>query len=101
MTATKVWSRADYMEGRCTHQEYYLEIAKALHLVCFPGLLQRVRKSKDPHLNDIPLAMWDGMGSALVRLRSTHNVFEARGDLSSRAGMVCALKALYSDAAGK
>ena len=94
-------TRSDYLEGRCTHQEYYLEIAKEIGLTCDAKLLVRVRESVDKHLNDIPLLRWDAAGAYIRIDHRTIKAFKARGDCITDAGMVSLLKVFYLDAATK
>jgi hypothetical protein len=94
-------TRSDYLEGRCTHQEYYLDIASGLHLTANSELLQWVRQSRDPHLNDIPLRRWDSIAAFLQHSPKLKEAFKARGDFVSAAGMVSLLKVFYLDAATK
>ena len=94
-------TRSDYLEGRCTHREYYLDIASGLHLTTNTELLQWVKQSRDPHLNDIPLRRWDSIAAFLQHSPKLRAAFRRRGDFVSAAGMVSLLKVFYLDAATK
>lgn len=94
-------TRRDYLEGRCSHREYYLEIAKEIGPTANAALLQRVRESKDPLLNDIPLRDWDSIASFLQHSPKLKAAFRARDDYVTAAGMVSLLKVFYLDAATK
>lgn len=73
------------------HDVYYREVAKAAGLRVPESVMRDVRKSTDPHLNDIKLDRWDrltqGARSALSR------ALKERGDFYSLAGGTCAFKA--------
>lgn len=53
--------RAQYMNGLISHQDYYLWLAKMLHIAWNEDstMAARVLASTDPHYNDIPLSEWD------------------------------------------
>jgi len=75
------WTRADYMCSRCSHEAYYLSIARLIGL----GALERIVLSiasreqlieafgTDPVLNNIPLSKWDGMHGWVSTLISEQN----------------------------
>lgn len=52
--------RKDYLAGKISHEEFYLEFADA---IAFDDLASLVPagacKSRDPHFNDVPLKLWD------------------------------------------
>jgi hypothetical protein len=92
--------RKDYMEQRCTHSEYYGEIAQRLYdegLLHLPSSCSGEKvvdalEQGDIHLNTIPLSIWDGAAIPFLRRAATHNVFLERGDWVSLGNFVCALK---------
>ena len=84
--------RQRYLDDEVTHDDYYAGIARDLHLRIGADLMARVRKSKDKHFNDIRLSVWDNIGLCYLDDHAARAAFKARGDLWSRAGMVCALK---------
>jgi len=55
------YTRKDYLAKVCTHREYYAQFAteevKRIVRGCIG--LDRLRRSTDEHLNDIPLREWD------------------------------------------
>ena len=53
--------RQEYMDRKITHEEYYLWLADFIGatIAMIPVSLERIRQSKDEHLNDITLATWD------------------------------------------
>ena len=88
-----MYTRADYMDKRCTHSEYYGEIVAdaGIDFTNAP-IMDRVREalaSGDEHLNTIPLRTWDIMGAGLLWI-APH--FKARKDTMSLAGLVCVAK---------
>lgn len=60
-TTTQKFTRSDYMEKRCSHRAYYGQFVSShvKQLVVDRIGLPRLMASKDEHLNDIPLQLWD------------------------------------------
>lgn len=93
-------TRKDYMEGRCSHSDYYAELALALYeasLLRLPSACQGEKvvdalERGDIHLNTIPLSLWDGAAIPFMRMAAAHRIFMERGDWVSLGGFVCALK---------
>lgn len=56
-------TREEYLNGKRTHSEYYLQFAKASawRYVQQRIGLDRIAKSTCEHFNDIPLALWDSL----------------------------------------
>ena len=56
-----MFTRKDYMEGRCDHSTYYGQFVteSVRNRVAQEIGLERIKASKDPHFNDIPLGEWD------------------------------------------
>jgi hypothetical protein len=85
-------NRQDYMSGKCTHREYYGQyvtkrvIEKVRRYVGKEAILA----SRDEHLNDIKLAVWDGLG--MFWPKSEAEKMRANGDFLTAAGKVCILK---------
>jgi len=96
-------SRADYMANRCTHQEYYAQIAKECGVSFAKSTMLREIKDAlshgDEHLNEIDLDRWDQLGWYIAGKKQTKQAFEKRGDFVSQAGLVCLLKAAAKEAA--
>lgn len=87
-------TRKDYMADSANlHQAYYLEVALAARLMVPDWIMEDVRKSTDPNLNDIALGRWDALAGARPN-PSLVSALKARGDVYSIAGSVCAYKAL-------
>lgn len=69
MTAgLKEYTRAEYMAGNCTHDEFYAQFVtlSILELVRSQIGEAKIKKSQDPNLNDIPLAHWDTLYSRML-----------------------------------
>lgn len=94
-------SRADYLAGRVTFEEYYRAIAKesGVSFRNSPMLpkVARALANGDEHLNTIRLAEWDSIG--IMGKSSTAPVFKAHGDFWSIAGGCCVAKQAAKDAA--
>ncbi len=87
-------TRKDYLDGKCSHDEYYGEIVKEVGITYVNSSdLERYKKAyaTDQHLNNIPLAEWDRK-SAASQL-TLFDAFKKRGDYWSLAGGVCVHKA--------
>lgn len=87
------FTRKDYMDRQCTHQEYFVQFvtpATRAAVVAQIGKerLRNVDLTKDPYLNRIPLVMWD----RLVLPLPTHMLKEA-GENFSLSTKVCIAKA--------
>ena len=62
-------TRRDYMEHRITHREYYGQMVNdsVLQLVDSTIGRDRIARSKDENLNDIPLHRWDQLFPSIQR----------------------------------
>jgi hypothetical protein len=54
-------TREDYLAGRAAHRAYYGEVLDASGVRLDPGheAALLAAASRDPHYNDVPLAVWD------------------------------------------
>ncbi len=86
-------TRLDYLAGKCTHREYYAQFVTAAVLgrVASRIGLDRIRKSQDQHLNDIPLSKWDALFQDACPADVNRMMREA-GDFPTLAGMVSLAK---------
>jgi hypothetical protein len=98
-----MWTRQDYMNGRCTHSEYYAqfitpEIQSAV-LNTIPT--KRIVESKDPHFNDIAMKHWDSIFGivgppqgpfTIYRQFGLYKKLKEHGDGLSCASAVCIAK---------
>ena len=60
-------TRQDYLNGKCTHSEYYAQFlddkTAGELLAVIP--LEQLKASKDKHLNDIPMRLWDSISGGI------------------------------------
>lgn len=75
-----MFTRAQYMNRECSHQEYYGQFVtlNVLRLVENHIGRDRILTSSDPHFNDIPLYQWDKLCSPILsmvghRIRAVNN----------------------------
>ena len=93
---TTLFTRQDYLDGRCSHEVYYAQFvtpaAKAwvLHFIGLGAL----RASTDPYYNDIALRKWDNFISSEAFHHAARAMRQA-GDTASftLGGAVCVAKA--------
>ena len=54
-------TRADYLAGKCSHDDYYSQFVTPAVLSRVKLYIgeKRIRQSSDPHFNDVPLVLWD------------------------------------------
>lgn len=89
-------TRIDYLEGRCSHREFYDAVLRTAGVVAPHGdaeLKKRVRDALaagDEHLNSIPPPTWDAHAAPHVARFSA--ALRAHGDFWSLAGGVCLMK---------
>lgn len=74
------FTRKQYLNKECSHNEYYGQFVS-------PGLVDmvscmigegRIKRSSDPHFNDIPLRDWDSL-NGLIREYCGRSIAEANG----------------------
>jgi hypothetical protein len=84
------YTRKDYMNDKCSHREYYSQFVNdnVKGMVNDRIGIDRIKKSKDEHLNDIPLKEWDMCGLPY----GINTLLKSAGDGFSMAGQVCILK---------
>lgn len=88
-------TRAAYMDGSITHQDYYAHIAMLAGIKPSPALVKRAKtalKASDKHLNTIPLHEWDQMASG-SHYAIQKAVKQVPGETNSLATGVCVWKA--------
>lgn len=100
-TTSIKFTRADYMAKRCTHREYYGQFVSQYvrDLVRDRVGMARLLSSRDEHLNDIPLSVWDSFwvrhadGGMYIQLpfAVVSLIKEAGEDFSASTG-TCILK---------
>jgi hypothetical protein len=57
-------TRKQYLDGECTHREYYAQFVneQTKRIICTKISWVKLLKSTDEHFNDIPLKKWDNCG---------------------------------------
>jgi hypothetical protein len=88
-------TRALYMDGGISHQDYYAHIAKLAGIKPSLKLIERARVALtqgDKHLNTIPLHEWDQLASG-SHLAVQRAVKQIPGETNSLSTGVCAWKA--------
>lgn len=84
-----MFSRSDYLAGECSHREYHSQFVNETikqNVLEFVGL-ERLMQSKDEHLNDIPLEIWDD-----IPVYNVSKKMKEAGDYLTLAGKVCICK---------
>jgi len=63
-------TRKEYMAGKFTHREYYGQfVTDAIKTLVRNHIGEQViKRSEDPHLNDIPLRRWDNLHQAILSI---------------------------------
>ena len=85
-----MYTRKQYLNKECTHRQYYGQFvtpATKAHVLRGIGLAT-LKKSTDPHFNDIALTNWD----KLVHNCPGSADFSKAGDYYTLGGGVCLLK---------
>lgn len=79
-----------YMDGKLSHSEYYLWLAGFIgaNKTHLPVSLDRIRQSRDEHLNDILLPLWDRRDPMIRQLAYAKRLPWSLSDT------VCVLKAI-------
>ena len=85
-------TRQNYLNGECSHREYYAQFVSegVKNRVSQAIGDARIKASRDPHFNDIPLGEWDmviGVFPANIA-----NAMREAGDYPTLSGAVCIAK---------
>lgn len=100
-----MFSRADYLEKLCTHDQYYRQFVtpdvRTLVLQRI-GLTRLLEATDQRYFNDIPLHIWDALAGATRKSPAGHAVgnssaMRRAGDYPTLAGSVCILKQAARD----
>ena len=86
------FTRKQYMEGECTHNQYYDQfVTQDLKNAVLRSIPEKqIVMSRDESFNDIPLRSWDW----LAKLNPVEpKKFKELGDFTTMSGQICALKA--------
>ncbi len=83
-------TRKEYLDGDCTHREYFAQFVSPDRPEHVAGIIgkQRLLNSTDPHMNDIPLFEWD----AIPNPHGTDMKMRAIGDYPTLSSAVCISK---------
>jgi hypothetical protein len=85
-------THADYLERRCTHDEYYSQYVTDRHIATVKRIgTSRILASTDPYFNDIPLCEWDRLQRDMLT-QSTRDLLTRNGDFATLAVAVCIAK---------
>ena len=89
-----MWTRQQYMNKECTHQEYYLPIAQECGISLVKSdIAWYCLRDADENFNQLTsLGQWDRI--AVLSERCFRKALETRGDFYSLAGGLCILKAM-------
>lgn len=89
-----MWTRQQYMNKECTHQEYYLPIAQECGISLVKSdIAWYCLRDTDENFNQLTsLGQWDRI--AVLSERCFRKALEKRGDFYSLAGGLCILKAM-------
>jgi hypothetical protein len=100
-------TRADYLNGKVTHHEYYSVIAAETGIAFDPtdALVQRAMKCTDQMYfnttgttDGIPMPEWDRLALRMGLEQRLRPVLKAHGDSWSNAGETCVLKTAVRNA---
>lgn len=87
-----MFTRSQYLDGVCTHNEYYAQFVNEPILDCVKGRIgvENIKKSTNKHFNDIPLRKWDD----IIGITTTQQkLMKELGESYTIAVGVCILKA--------
>ncbi len=92
MTQTATFTRQKYLNGECTHAEYYGQFVSTDTTDLISDIFSKEKLlatyKEDKNFNGIPLVVWDGIA---VRLWVSQKLTRA-GDTSTLSGRVCIAK---------
>jgi hypothetical protein len=89
-----MFTRQDYINGNCTHEQYYNQFVNesVKNTVISAFGIERIKKAfkEDESLNNIGLHLWDNL---YLSYYSLSEKMKECGDYLTMAGKVCILKA--------
>lgn len=90
-----MWTRKDYLDGKCTHSDYYSQMventdAKRLVLSIWDEKTLSEAYEKCEYLNSLPIKTWDELANRLVI--GPYLTFSQLGDMNTLSSRVCVLK---------
>lgn len=83
---------SDYMDKKFTHDEYYGQFVTK-GIIQYIGTSigdERIKKSTDPHFNDIPLGEWDRLHGTMIYLCGKQ--LKESGGFNALCDTVCVAK---------
>ncbi len=89
-TATSLITRKEYLSDSSLFRAYYAQFVTPAHFARIRGLIDRIKASQDPHLNDISISIWDRL--AVPVPHETAEKMKLCGDYPTLSGAVCTLK---------
>lgn len=94
--AKQSFTRQQYLDGKCTHEQYYAQfLTEGLieHVKGFIGE-KEIKESIDEHFNDIKLPRWDSCANSIRQFPyGVGEKMKKLGDYPTLAGWVCVCKA--------
>lgn len=88
------FTREDYLNNVCTHDQYYDQFVNTHVRYLVAGSIGRlaIANSTDANFNDIDLSNWDALGTLIVGVVGRKK-FHDLGDAPTLGGIVCIAKA--------
>lgn len=90
-------TRNEYLQqshdnGESAHRAYFGQFVNTwlINFVVSRIGADRIKKSTNPHFNDIPLKEWDNLTHSLPQFMQCS--FKSKGDYATLAGLVCVAK---------
>lgn len=92
-----MFTRKQYLNNEVSHHDYFIQFAteEMREEVMREIGTDRIKQSKDEHLNDIPLHVWDGLPVPKKCLE----LLEQANEGYSKCAMVCIYKAIAMELA--
>lgn len=89
-------TRKDYLNGKCTHEEYYSELVTESDASSWltDHLIEKCRKSNNKYFSDVTtLKEWDNVAKVFIKTSITYTAARCkRGESNTLATGVCTLK---------
>lgn len=89
------YTRKQYLNDEVDHQTYYAQFATPAVIGLVGQVIgrDRILASEDPHLNDIPLRLWDSLHHSILNLVGSAINTANGGNGISLSDTVCTAKA--------
>ena len=89
-----MFTRKQYLEGACSHDEYYEQFVTPyyIHFVNIHIGTDRIMASNDPSFNDIPLNEWDAVCNNIMMSGRDRDTFKQLGETYTLGAMICVVK---------